>query len=58
MREMKKKFEKRKSFEEVDLRIRVSLALIPCREIETLKLELINYHKRRYKVYIEDKVVI
>jgi len=27
-----------------------------CREIETLKGNLINFHKRRYKVYIEGKV--
>ena len=39
MEERKKKFEKRKSFEEVDLMIRVSFTLIPCREIEILKIE-------------------
>ena len=42
----------------VNFRVRISLALIRCREIETLKLNRLITHKRRYKVYIEDKVGI
>ena len=42
----------------VDLRIKVSFAMIPCRKIETLKMKKHVIHRRRYKVYIEDKVGI
>jgi len=38
----------------MNLRIRVSLALIPCREIENLK-KLLYLIKKSYKIYIEDK---
>ena len=49
----KENFEKKA----VNFRIRIYLVLILCREIETLEIELID-HKRRYKIYLEDKVGI
>ena len=41
----------------VDFRVRVSLNLIPCREIEILKRNYL-FFIREYKVYIKDKVSI